>query len=125
MFIPIEAAYLAALERERELIAEAVGRRVALVGPSTLMGVLSLVNHLWRMERHNANAEEVFRQAKGIQDKFENFEMNLSSIGAALIKARDSYDKAAGQFSSGQGQPQAPHSSAGGAGGRVGLKIRP
>lgn len=103
MFIPIEAAYLAALEQEGELTAWAIERRVAITGPSTLMGVLAMVDHLWRMDRHHSNAAEVFKRARAIEDKFANFADSLKNVGDSLKRAANFYEQAQGQLRTGRG----------------------
>ncbi len=56
MFIPVEPAYLLALQHDHQLFQECFEKRIMLVGPSTLLATLRTVANIWRNEQQNQNA---------------------------------------------------------------------
>lgn len=103
MFIPIEAAFFAALEHDRSLFAEAFEKNVILVSPSTLLVTLRTIHNIWRYADQNENALEIARQAGGLYDKFIGFIEALEDVGRELDRARDAYRTARDRLSTGRG----------------------
>jgi len=50
MFIPVEPAFLLAIDREPELISEALRHNIMLVSPTTLLVALRTISNLWRYD---------------------------------------------------------------------------
>ena len=50
LFIPVEGAFLLALEKEPDLFKEAFDRNIMLVSPSTLMVTLRTIHNIWRYD---------------------------------------------------------------------------
>ncbi|MBI5896121.1 MAG: DNA recombination protein RmuC, partial [Desulfobacterales bacterium] len=48
MFVPIEAAFLAAVEKDGALFAEAFEKNIVVVSPSTLLVTLRTIQSIWR-----------------------------------------------------------------------------
>ncbi len=103
MFVPIEAAYLEALRRDPDLYQEAWRQRIAVVGPTTLLAVLRIVENLWRIDQGNRNAREITRQGAAMYDKLAGFVDTLDKVGKALDSAQQSYAEAHKQLSTGRG----------------------
>ena len=103
MFMPVEAAFFAALRADKNLFSYAYDRHIILCAPTTLMAVLRTAEHIWRLERQNRNAEEIARQGGNLYDKFVLFKESLDEVGAALKKAGDSCDRAQKQLGEGSG----------------------
>lgn len=103
MFVPNEAALAEALRHEPDLQAEALERRIALVGPHTLLAMLRAVAYLWKLDAQSRNAREIARQAGALYDKFAAFVEDLGKIGEALAKAQTLYQAAFSKLSSGKG----------------------
>jgi len=59
MFVPVEPAFLMALQADGELWADAYKQGILLVGPTTLLYVIRIVNVLWQQERQARNVREV------------------------------------------------------------------
>ena len=68
MFVPLEAALTEALHSDAKLLEEAMGKRVLLVSPSTLLLSLRTIHTLWRHDKQNKNAQEIAERAGGIYD---------------------------------------------------------
>jgi DNA recombination protein RmuC len=103
MFVPNEAAFLAALSREPTLYEDAFRQQVVLCSPTTLLAALRLVAQLWRTERQNENAREIAAEAGRLLDKLTGFVGNLDEVGDRLRQAQGAYDKAQKQLVDGAG----------------------
>ncbi len=103
MFMPIEAAYLMAIEADSSIFEEAFEQRIAVVTPSTLYATLKLIEQLWRYERQTENVAKLTKQAGNLHDKFVGFIESFEDISSHITRAQTSYDKALGQLKDGRG----------------------
>jgi DNA recombination protein RmuC len=103
MFVPIEAAFFAAVEHDRALFTEAFEKNVILVSPTTLLVTLRTIHNIWRYADQNENAMEIARQAGGLYDKFIGFIEALEEVGRQLDRAREAYRTAKDRLSTGRG----------------------
>jgi DNA recombination protein RmuC len=103
IFIPIEAAFLSAVEKDSALFIEAFERNIVLVGPSTLLVTLRTIQNIWRHEYQNRNALEIAKKGGGLYDKFVGFVQSLEEVGRQLGKAGDAYRTAHARLVDGKG----------------------
>ncbi|EGT0668933.1 DNA recombination protein RmuC [Citrobacter werkmanii] len=103
MFIPVEPAFLLALDRQPELIIEALKNNIMLVSPTTLLVALRTIANLWRYEHQSRNAQQIADRASKLYDKMRLFVDDMSAIGQSLDKAQDNYRQAMKKLSSGRG----------------------
>ncbi|SEQ79971.1 DNA recombination protein RmuC [Amphritea atlantica] len=103
MFIPVEGAFLLALQQDKELFSFAYERNIILVSPSTLLVTLRTINNIWRYERQNRFAQEIARRGGELHDKFVGFVESVEDIGRHLGRTRAAYDTAHKRLSSGKG----------------------
>lgn len=103
MFIPIEPAYLTAIQADQELWSYAYNKRILLISPTNLIAALRLVTDLWKREQQNRNALEIAKQGEKLYEKFVGFVDTLEEVGKNIDKAHDSYSKAIGQLKDGRG----------------------
>jgi DNA recombination protein RmuC len=103
MFVPIESASMLAMQAERGLFLDALRKNVLIVSPTSLIGVLRTIAHIWRQEYQNRNAKELARQCAALYDKFVGFVADLEDIGRKLKATQDSYEEAKGKLSTGKG----------------------
>jgi len=103
MFIPIEPAFLLALQNDESLWHDAYTKGVLLSGPTTVLFVIRIVEDLWRQERQAQNVESVMKRGSELYDKFVGFVANLESVGSALSSARNAYEDACSKLSTGPG----------------------
>ncbi len=59
MFIPVEPAYILAVQSDPDLWAYAYTRRILLISPTNLIAVLKIVADLWKREMQSKNAVEI------------------------------------------------------------------
>ncbi|VFP88752.1 DNA recombination protein RmuC [Candidatus Erwinia haradaeae] len=103
MFIPIEPAFLLAINRKPELITEALNQNIMLVSPTTLLVALRTINNLWRYENQNRYAENISDRATRLYDKIRLFVDEMCGIGDSLYKAQHCYHQAMKKLSEGRG----------------------
>lgn len=103
MFIPIEAAFLLAVEMDRGLYERAYSQNIILVSPSTLLAVLRTIQNSWRYEYQNKNAHLIAKKAGDMHDKFVGFINEMQNVESSLLKAQNSYNDAFKKLSSGKG----------------------
>ena len=103
LFVPIESALIAALQADPALAEFALRNKVALLSPTNFLATMRTVGSVWAVHRQNSNAQEIARRAGLLYDKFVGFVDNLQQVGDRLRQARESYDAAFGQLSTGAG----------------------
>ncbi|MXP67654.1 DNA recombination protein RmuC [Pantoea sp. Aalb] len=103
MFIPIEPAFLLAINKQPELISEALQQNIMLVSPTTLFVALRTINNLWRYEHQSRNAQRIAERATRLYDKIRLFIDDMTNIGHSLDKAQNSYTLAMKKLSEGRG----------------------
>ena len=103
MFVPIEPAFLLALQNDEGLWHDAYSKGVLLTGPTTVLFVIRIVKDLWNQQRQADNVEKVMKRGADLYDKFVGFVTNLESVGSSLVGAKNAYDEACRQLSTGPG----------------------
>lgn len=103
MFIPNEAAYLAAMQIDPGLWQEAYDKRVLIISPTHLLSVLKLISQMWRHDSQTKNAIAIAEEAGKMLDKFTGFVADLSAVAKAIDSARNSCDAAMSKLSTGTG----------------------
>ena len=103
MFIPVEPAYLLALQHDAGLFQECFDKRIMLVGPSTLLATLRTVANIWRNEQQNQNALAIADEGGKLYDKFVGFAQTLESVGKSIDQAQSSFQTAFKQLAEGRG----------------------
>ena len=103
MFVPLESAFMLAIEKERELYREAFEKNVIMVCPSTLLATLRTIQSIWQFERQNANAREIAESAGKMYDTFVTFTEHLRKIGERISQSQDAYEKAMSRLCEGRG----------------------
>ncbi len=103
MFIPVEAAFLAAVEKDGGIFGEAFEKNIMLVSPSTLLVTLRTIQNIWRYEYQNRYALEIAKKGGALYDKFVGFIGALEEIGHQLDKAKAAYRSAFDRLATGRG----------------------
>ncbi|WP_207063425.1 DNA recombination protein RmuC [Motiliproteus sp. SC1-56] len=103
LFIPLEPAFTLALEEDPALFGDAFERNILLVSPSSLLVTLRTINHIWRYEKQNSNAQEIARRGAELHDKFVGFVEALDDVGRHLGQTQQAFDAAYKRLSRGRG----------------------
>lgn len=101
MFIPSEPAYIAAMQADQNLWNFAYDRRILLLNPSNLITSLKLIADLWKREYQNRNSMEIAERGAKLYDKFAGFVENLEKVGKNIDQAKNVYNDAFKQLSTG------------------------
>jgi DNA recombination protein RmuC len=97
-FIPNEPALHAALAADPSLFEYALERKVLMVGPTSLIGLLKTMELGWRQERMVAEAAEIADAASTLHARFGKFITELDNVGKRLDSATKSYNSAVGSM---------------------------
>ncbi len=100
MFIPGETFVSAAVEADTDLIEYAFERKVLIATPTTLMALVKAIAYGWQQEKMAENAVEVQKVAKELYDRLNTFGGHLDSVGKALNRSVDHYNKAVASMDS-------------------------
>ncbi|XKM12604.1 DNA recombination protein RmuC [Orbaceae bacterium ac157xtp] len=103
MFIPVEPAFLSAIDRDPALVNDALKNNIMLVSPTTLHVALRTINNLWRYEYQNRHAELIADKASKLYDKVRGFVEDMESLGGSLDKAQQTYQASMNKLSKGRG----------------------
>lgn len=103
MFIPVEPAYMLAMQKDNDLWNYAYRKKVLLISPTNLIAAVKLVAELWKKDEQNKNAIAIAERGAALYDKFVGFVENLESIGESIGKSQRSYDEAMKQLKDGSG----------------------
>jgi len=103
LFVPIEAAFITAVENDRDIFREAFDKNIIVVSPTTLLATLKTVHNIWRYEYQNRNVLEIADRAGSLYDQFVLFMESMDDIGDKLGKATDAYHTARKRLVEGRG----------------------
>ena len=103
IFVPIEAAFMTALENDHTLFRDAYDKGIILVSPSTLLATLRTIHNIWRFEDQNRNAEKIASQAGGLYDQFVLLMEAFEDIGKQLERSQKAWELANKRLHVGRG----------------------
>ncbi len=94
MFIPIESAYVAALEADNTLYDYAYRRNVVLATPLSLLPILRTIENLWRIDKQNQNVQKIAELGGKIYDKLAAFMEDMKAIERGINQTNNAYASA-------------------------------
>ncbi|WP_245395230.1 DNA recombination protein RmuC [methane-oxidizing endosymbiont of Gigantopelta aegis] len=103
LFMPIEAAFMAAFQADEKLFNDAFEHKIVVVTPTTLLATLRTVQNIWRYERQNENARLIADRAGALYDKLCGFAEDLERLGNQLATVNKTYDDAMNKLTHGRG----------------------
>ena len=103
MFIPIEGAFLEAMQYNPMLYDEAYQKGVVLVSPTTIMAVLKIINNLWQMEYRNKNIDKIFEEIHRLFESIRRFEGTLEKLGQNIGTLSKTYEDVMKKYEGNQG----------------------
>jgi DNA recombination protein RmuC len=98
MFVPLDSALAAALERAPDLMTEAMDRRVVIVTPTTLFALCKAVAYGWRVEEQAANAKKTAELGRELYKRIAVMGGHAGSVGKALEAAVSRYNAFVGSL---------------------------
>ena len=103
LFIPIEGAFMVAMEQDSSLYTDAFARNIVLVSPTTLLVTLRTIQNIWRYEYQNRNALDIADRAGKICDQVSLIGESMDDLGDKIGKAQVAWDTTFKRLSSGRG----------------------
>jgi DNA recombination protein RmuC len=103
MFVPIEAAYITAVQYDPNLWEYAYKKRILLISSSNLIAALKMIKDLWVRDDQTKNAMEIANRGGLLYDKFVSFVGALDEMGKYLDRSKEACDSAMKQLYSGKG----------------------
>ncbi len=103
MFIPIEPAYMLAIQQDKNLYDEALEKRIVFVSPTLLIPSLQLIKNTWKQEYQNRHVLDIANKAGDLYDKFVGFTDDLIVLGRHLDVSKKHYEESMKKLSVGSG----------------------
>ncbi|MEI6334774.1 MAG: DNA recombination protein RmuC [Methylococcaceae bacterium] len=103
LFMPIEAAFIAAFQADERLFTDAFEHKIIIVTPTTLLATLRTIENIWRYERQNENARAIADKAGIVYDKIRGFVEDLDKLGKQLSTVHTTYDGVMNKLTRGNG----------------------
>lgn len=103
MFMPVEPAYMLAIQHDPGLWNLAYEKRILMIGPTNLIAALKMIESMWRQEYQSKHVMEIAEQGGALYDDFVTFVERLKKIGKRIDDAKDSYEEALKKLSDGRG----------------------
>jgi DNA recombination protein RmuC len=103
LFIPIEGAFMLALQNDDMLFNDAYKKNIILSSPSTLMAMLKIVKNVWRFEDQNRNSQRISDEAGKLYDQMALVIESLDNIGEHIEKSQNAFEMAKKRMKTGKG----------------------
>lgn len=98
LFLPGDQFLAGALQSDPTLIDRAIGRKVLLATPATLIALLKAVAYGWRQEDVSRNAKEIAGLGQELHDRIATFAEHIENVGSGLKTTLGHYNKAVGSY---------------------------
>jgi len=103
LFMPIEAAFMAAFQTDEKLFNDAFEHKIVVVTPTTLLATLRTIQNIWRYEQQNENARLIADKAGSLYDKIRGFVEDIEKLGNQLSTVQKTYDGIVNKLTTGNG----------------------
>lgn len=103
MFIPIEPAFLLAVDHDPEIVSFALSNNIMLVSPTNLLVALRTINNIWQYEYQNQNAQAIAERAAKLYDKFSGFVTDMEKLEKSMDTSQKTFAAAFNKLSTGKG----------------------
>jgi DNA recombination protein RmuC len=90
IFMPHEYAFITAQKYDSNLAAFSQQKQIVIVGPSTLIMCMKLVESIWKLEKQNKNSKEIAEIAGGMFDQIAKSINLLDKTEQSIQKSLDS-----------------------------------
>ena len=98
LFLPGDQFLAGALQADPTLIERAIGKKVLLATPASLIALLKAAAYGWRQESVSKNAEAIAELGRQLYDRVTVLAEHLQGVGRGLESANKAYNAAVGSF---------------------------
>ncbi len=98
MFIPIEPAFSVAVERNPNLLTEALEKRIIIATPTTLVALLQTIAYNWQQHEMTKNMELILTESTELINRFAKFSEHFYDLGTNLQRSVDKYNATVGSW---------------------------
>jgi DNA recombination protein RmuC len=98
LFIPGEAFLAPALDYDPGLLEHAMGRKVHIATPTTLVSMLRTAQYAWQQAALSENARAVFDLGRQLYDRISRLGGQVDKVGRSLTSAVTAYNQAVGSL---------------------------
>jgi DNA recombination protein RmuC len=96
--MPLESAFVAAIEQDPDLLAKTWEQRIILATPSTLMATLMAIAHSWKQHHLADHVEKAAEIARELYGRLQTFAGHLQDVGTHMQRSNKSYNQAVASF---------------------------
>lgn len=100
LFIPGEAFLAPALDHDPQLLEYAMGRRVHIATPTTLISMLRTASYAWQQQALGDNARAVFDVGRELYERLATMGRHMDALGKALTRTVSTYNQTVGSLES-------------------------
>ncbi len=98
LFIPGEAFFAAAMERDPDLLQDALSSQVLIATPTTFIGLLLTAAYGWRQEQVAENAQRISELGRQVHERLAILVEHFAGVGKSLEKSVEAYNRAVGSL---------------------------
>jgi DNA recombination protein RmuC len=97
-FVPNEACYVAALDRDPRLLEHGAGKGVLIATPTTLLALLHATHYGWRQSEVEESALEIAAAGRELHKRCATFLDSFVKLGRQLTSATNAYNDSVGSL---------------------------
>jgi DNA recombination protein RmuC len=97
-FVPNEACYVAALDRDPRLLEHGAGKGVLIATPTTLLALLHATHYGWRQAEVEQSALEIAAAGRELHKRCATFLDSFAKVGRQLTSATNAYNDSVGSL---------------------------
>ncbi len=98
LFIPGDAFFAAAVERDPDLLQDALASQVLIATPTTFVGLLLTAAYGWRQEQVTENAQRISELGRQVHERLAILVEHFAWVGKSLEKSVEAYNRAVGSL---------------------------
>lgn len=103
MFLPLEHAYIDAIDNDSSIYELSFKKHVAIATPSSLFPIIKTIENLWNIERQNKDVDEIVKIGRDLYEKVASFISDMENIKSSIDKLNKSYENANNKLCEGRG----------------------
>jgi DNA recombination protein RmuC len=98
LFVPGDAFLAPALERDPQLLEDAMVAKVLIATPTTLIAMLRTVAYSWQQDALTANARSIFELGRELYRRLGTLGTHVDKLGRTLTRSVEDYNAVIGSL---------------------------